>query len=1189
MLVLNAGRRAFNEAKYPIAADRFREFLKVTPAHKEASAARYGLGLALLESGDVKGALETLQQVAGTDSPDKPLAIYHLGAVQRTAGTQALAQIAAKPAEAEALRTAALQSFGEAVKAFTTAGDLLAARVKKPLAGDVSDLPPDAEWLVRARCDQAEMLIRLGKAKEAADVSWALLADPGWSRSAIRPLASYYLGHASFLLKDYAGAGRALSELWPFGQEFGGHARYLLARTHHLSGELAEAGAQYKAVLTGFEEEKKTAAEKLKNPAALKAEQRAALEALVNQPPPEHLARTVFYSAVLAFDEGRVAEAAEQFAAFAQKNPKSPLIAEAQFRIGACNVQLKKFPEAVAALDPLKEHPQLADQVLMWLARAKLAAADPAKPAEYEAAANAALAGLRSAAQRSQELAKTDPDAKSRRGTVLMELADAAVLAKQFKEAVTNYELVVTEKLERAEEAMQRQVTALHLGGQYPEADALARKFEETFPKSTLLPAVLFRSAENAYLSALKLPDAAQQKQALIEVVKRYQRVVRRFPEFAYINMARQGLATAHYRAGNYAEAALAFGAIAEPDRIGELAAVPYLMADCLVRTLPAEADDALQAARLIEQAERAAKLLEGFVAAHEKSPQVPDALLKLGHCYQRVGSLLAAPAERTKVLTSARDAFDRALKLGNAEPIASVAAFERAKCLASLGDVAGASGALAPFQNPPLNATPNAPLALMRLSMLLRAQGKAAEAVPVMVACRTQHEAKLAADPARSAWAAALQYEHAVAVKESGKLAEARPLFDAIAKQFAARPEGMNALWRLGQCQREEAATQFATARTASKKPGATPEEIAAATKALEASSDALQDLAEKFSIQAEQVDHPEARGRLFYEAAWSFRALADHGVETAKPRVVESYEKAIAAGKRTAVATQAQCELAELHLANRNGDSAIELLTSALETDPASELAERIRLALAAAHLARKEPKIAHAFVQPMLAAPAPPAPGAPVPPVAPPTATAAEARLIAGEALTQQELWPKAIEQLVPFRDDEKLRNFAGVSDRALLRLGNAYAHGAQWDLSRQTMEALVQRYPQSPWIDEARYGIGWVWQNQKNFDQAIAAFTEVTKRTASEVAAKAQLQIGRCRIEQQRYEEAANALLAVAFTYNYPDWTAPARCEAGRAQFEGKKPVEAARQWQQVVTDFPNSPWADVARKSLVQIK
>ena len=131
--------------------------------------------------------------------------------------------------------------------------------------------------------------------------------------------------------------------------------------------------------------------------------------------------------------------------------------------------------------------------------------------------------------------------------------------------------------------------------------------------------------------------------------------------------------------------------------------------------------------------------------------------------------------------------------------------------------------------------------------------------------------------------------------------------------------------------------------------------------------------------------------------------------------------------------------------------------------------------------------------------------------------------------------------------------------------------------------------MQRYPQSPWIDEARYAIGWVWQSQKNYDNAVAAFTEVTKRTTTELAAKAQLQIGLCRLEQKRWEEAAAALVAVTVTYAYPELVAAARCEAARAHLELLKPAEAKKQWQQVLNESPKSPWADVARKGLEGLK
>jgi TolA-binding protein len=1209
-LVLNAGRRAYNEQKFPAAAERFREFLKVAPNHKEAAAARYGLGLALLEAGDLKAALEALQPASAAEFPDKPLALYQVGAVHRRLGAQTFAQVAAKPAEATALNAAAAQSFTAAATAFASAAKLLETRAKNASADNASELSADGEWFVRARCDQAEMLLRVGKFTEAADAAWSALVDPAWGKSRNRQLASYHLGHADFLLKDFAGAGRELSGLAPFNQEFGPHARYLLGRTHHLNNELPEAGVQYKAVLAGYQDQKKAAQEALKNPAALTAEQKAAKEALVNLPPPEYVARAIFYSAVLAFDEGRQSEAAEQFAAFAKNNPKSPLASEAQVRAGACLVQLRKFPEAIAALDPLKEHPALADQALIWLARARSGGADPAKPAEYDGALNSALEALRKAAQRSTELAKTDADAKARRPGILMELADTAVLAKQYKEAVTNYELIIAEKSPRAEEAMQRAVTAQHLAGLYAESDAIALRFETAFPASTLLPAVLFRTAEGAYLRAVKTQTNKYEHDRLLGVaIDRYKRLVRKFPEFAYINQARQGLATSHYRLGNYTEAALIFATIPDAERTGELANVSYLLADCLIRTLPPESEDALQAERLIEKAEQAAKLLEGFVGAQEKSPQAPDALLKLGHCYQRVGALMAAPAERTKLFTAARDVYDRAIKLTDKEPTRSAAVFERAKCLVFLGDTGGGTTALTQFQNGPLVASQNAPIALLRLSTLLRAQGKAAEAATMMLQCRTTHEAKLGVDPARKHWVAQLQYEHALAVKESGKLPESRVLFETLARNFAGQPEAMNAQWRIGQCRREEGAAQLTAARDAVAKAAGKPELLAQAAKLIDTSIDAIRDAAESFQVDAEKLSAvpgaSDAQLRMLYEGAWCHRLLADaeteaaklkaqrEGVDKTKPagdqppaepvaplapseqRAVDLYRKILATAPESAIATQARSELAELYSKHELNDAAVDLLMDALEKSPATEIPERIRLGLAAAQLARKNPKQALSSVQPLLANAASP--------------NAAEARAVAGEAYIQQQDWPKAIEQLIPFRDDPKLRSITGVSDRALLRLGHSQAQAGQWDASRQTMEAVVQRYPQSPWIDEARYGIGWAWQNQKNFDSAVAAFADVAKRTAAEVAAKAQLQIGLCRLDQKRFEEAETALLTVPLTYAYPEWSAAARCEAGRAQLELKKTDEAARNWQRVIKDYPKSPWSAVAQKNLAAIK
>src|SRR5262249_4040615 len=145
-------------------------------------------------------------------------------------------------------------------------------------------------------------------------------------------------------------------------------------------------------------------------------------------------------------------------------------------------------------------------------------------------------------------------------------------------------------------------------------------------------------------------------------------------------------------------------------------------------------------------------------------------------------------------------------------------------------------------------------------------------------------------------------------------------------------------------------------------------------------------------------------------------------------------------------------------------------------------------------------------------------------------------------------------EAIKHLAVFRDQPAYQNIAGLTDRALLRLGHAHGLLKQWDQSRQAHDQVATRFANSPWVHEARYGVAWAWQHQKQLDNAVNAYQQVTAATATELAAKAQLQIGLCRLEQKRYPEATNALLIVPFTYDYPELSAVALCEAARTLTE-----------------------------------
>jgi len=126
-------------------------------------------------------------------------------------------------------------------------------------------------------------------------------------------------------------------------------------------------------------------------------------------------------------------------------------------------------------------------------------------------------------------------------------------------------------------------------------------------------------------------------------------------------------------------------------ERTGELAVVPYLLADCLLRMAPVKVDDALAAGKKPqEELQGAVELLESF-CCRSNPPSPAGFLTRLlknwAWCYQRLAGLLADPQERVKMYTSARTAYEKAHEINSRKtPTSPQAVFERAKVLAQAG-----------------------------------------------------------------------------------------------------------------------------------------------------------------------------------------------------------------------------------------------------------------------------------------------------------------------------------------------------------------------------------------------------------------------------------------------------------------------------------------------------------------------
>ena len=1221
-MILAGAQHAYNEHKYEFAANRFREFLAQHRDHRSLPDGYYGLGMSLLRipEKDYAGAVQAFRNVVGrANFRERASALYWTAVGLKGVAEQELAAVETDPPNAGRHRDQSRRQLEESARHFGEAAKAYLVEVKEPVP---AELPVQARWASRARADQCHILLELGKFGEVHQVAAATLQDPKMAEGPYRDATLYHLGYAAFMLKNYLEAGRALSRLHPFQQSFGLHARYLLARTHHLANERHEAEAQYKAVVVEYRERRLNAQDALKHIGSLTHWELESFASLSRGPTPEHVARALFYQSLLACEQERYAEAHEGFAAFVQQYPDSPLLSEAKLRQGFCLMEQKQFVDASRLLDTLKEDTAVADRALWWLGRCRIQGTAPAAGEAYARAVTNGLGLLVRAADLAAKRSVQDAGAATRQVDILLEIADALMRAGRHPEAEKKYEQVLREKKakDRAEEAMQRRATALHLAGAYEKSDRVCAEFAQKFPDSILTPAVLFRGAENAYFLALKKTTGGDEKsradsdRLFSDAIKRYRRVSADYPDFTYANPARRSMADAYYRLGRYDDAATALGAIPEDAWSGDLKSVPYLLAECLLRTAPSAAGDAVSASQLVARLERIAKLLERFTAAGPTDPQAADALFKLGRCYQRLAAVMSAnPAERTQMWQKARATYDRLLQPGATGESVAAAVFERANCLALLGDHNTAMHELGRFRGDPLKNTAVAAPAIVRLSIMWRERNKPHDAERMLQQFRAQREPALLKDPKSRDLAFELQYEHALAFKAVAKPDAALEIFARVIKEAPDTAAGINSVWRAAQCRREGLAKQLPWALKTITRHGVSPQDDARARQviekqplALRETLESLQSLADRLGGEPGSLPHQW----LLYEAAWCARtvgeiestlarwkleqsALAEARkrnkqpalrlpiipLSAASPRTMEllarqCYLRLIAAAPAAPLTAHARLELAEMLAARGNSDEAAIVLREGAEQMSTHGLADQLRIRLAALALDRNSVDAAlihlHAVTN------------------SPDRSVAISAAYLLGEAFAQQEDWKKVIPQLLPFRDNGHLQRIARVSDRALIRLAEAYSREEQWEQSRRTFEAAVQRFRSGPWLDEAQYGIGCAWQKVNDFDKAVQAYLRVAQASVSEWAAKSQLQIGRCRAAQKRHEDAVNALLAVVYTFDYPEWSVVALQEAADACVAQDQSPRAARLWRKLVDEHPDSAQAAAARKHLAGI-
>ena len=1033
------------------------------------------------------------------------------------------------------------------------------------------------------------MDLRLGKAKDARASAEPIVTGAKFAMSQYRPLGLYYHGFACFLMNDIPAAGKSLNQLNPFNQPFGLHAHYLMGRIHASQDEKAEAAIAFAAVLASYDREKKVAIEVLKQPDQFKHDpwEKSRLEALARGPAPDYIAGAAFYSACLSYESAKFGEALPKFQAFAKEYAASPLKDDALLRAGFCLVQTKSLDEAARTLQPLAVHPKLGYQAMYWLGKAqfgKALTADPNNPNARKQAFATAINTLKDAAFKSGQLsAQGDTEARARRPEILLELASVHLSTKEAQQAAQIYDQIINEKVlpTKAEEVLQRAVAAYHLAGDVSTSEARVATFKQQFPNSPLLPLVLFRSAENSFLKAEQFANQnnlTSAKRSYTEAAAKYNEVLKQFPEFERVNHARYGLALCYTAQNDWDKAAATLETIPAPERNNDLALVPYVLADCLIRTAPARAEDALADNMLREKLATAASLLDAFIVANPRAAETPDALLKYGLCHKRLGIQLAPGNERNDAFNKSRAALERLQREFPQSPAYSVSLLERAKVLALQGDKGNAINVLRQFANDPLQKSRVAPLALVALATLLREQSQSQAAADVLRQARDKFEGPLNGDPKRADWVPLLRYHHGVALYETGKFAEARGAFDQAAQTGGLKPIGAEAALKGLQCSVEETKKRIEGIEKERQKPNANPQQNADIDNRVKAARGDLANLARQFEQKAEHyrvaLPQSETRARMLYDAAWAYRAAgADAG---------PVYAKLIAEFADLSLAVEARLEVAEIMIDAKKPDEAIKLLREAIDKEPTDkptppETLERVRLRLGGVLFDKRDYAGAQGQFDAVAASEKSPHRG--------------QGLYRSAECLLAQGKNEEAKNKLVIFRDNGAFHNLAGVSDRAVLRLGHAFLALRQWEPARQTFQTLIDRYGgNNQWAVDARYGMGAALQNLARYDDAVTAYMQVAQLTQDDRAGRARLQIGECRAKQSRWVDAGTQFQAVYYGYEMPELKYTAMIEHARVLVADKKPADAVKLLESVIKDASkDSEWAKAAKERLEKIK
>ncbi len=320
-----------------------------------------------------------------------------------------------------------------------------------------------------------------------------------------------------------------------------------------------------------------------------------------------------------------------------------------------------------------------------------------------------------------------------------------------------------------------------------------------------------------------------------------------------------------------------------------------------------------------------------------------------------------------------------------------------------------------------------------------------------------------------------------------------------------------------------------------------------------------------------AETWPDSEFADQALYEWAWC---------ERAQKRVKEAaqlYEQFLVKYAKSPLVAKVQSELAELNIDSGAQDMVIERLTKTMASVTDEALKEDIRYQLATAHYRKKDYGTAAMHFEQLLKD-------------YPKSKLRASMFFQAGESRLR-------LKETIPARGHFAAGMAIGgiddtLAESMMMRLGETQTTTGEFGKAQQTYRQFLNRFKESTWIRNAQFGLAWSMENTKNPGGAIGEYAKLLdpKAAVDLWTVRARFQTGECYFNQQNYEKAVSEFLNIEINFkSYPSWQAKGILEIGRVLLAQKRNDAAKERFKDVITRYPKEKAAVVARQYLEQLR